>query len=576
MKRAASFATALGVLAGISCAHDVGAASFPPGVTYPLKPAALQPSGLAQPLPSTRRYALVWKDQMIPDAYSDALKTWVVTHYVGTQKLFQRQIDDYRTKNPNFLMLVYHLSFGLNMADAEAMQYFGKGAVGNITAPNTFGQEDTDTFTPWVTANNANREAMYQHYDMPESPTTRVGYPDPYWLMDVSSTDWQTYLITTLLQWAAFPTAKATGIFFDVGFPPWYNYTPANWWTKPAGGATRQDLDNWWMPRAGAYFDALRTAFAPTAQHPRYLVVPNPDSLEDNTDEPTFLDHTDGVFTENWQGVADGAPGDWNLDIRRVSHYVTSKAKVWMIDITVDADSMSTDERTFLAGSYFLVRNGTSYWMIGGGDLTWWPEYEVDLGGYSAEPPDDVEMLRVAGTGGSSGGLYARQYVAGWVLVNSSSSPQSWMVPSDMKKAALSGGGAVGSDGTQAAQTLTWTDDVPAGPITLQPMTAVFLRDPNGPPPPGQEPGDTSDGGTGGDASGGDGGGGDSGVMTGRDDSGTGDDGGNGGNGAQPGGSGGCGCIVAGSDTDGPPRYAAAALCAIALLARSARPRKNR
>src|SRR5450755_696367 len=93
------------------------AGSFPTGVTYPLKNATLQPSGLAQPLPSTRRYVLVWKDQLIPDGYSDALKTWVVTHYVGTQKLFKRQIDDYRTRNPNFLMLVYHLAYGLNGAD---------------------------------------------------------------------------------------------------------------------------------------------------------------------------------------------------------------------------------------------------------------------------------------------------------------------------------------------------------------------------------------------------------------------------------------------------------------------------
>ena len=44
---------------------------------------------------------------------------FVVTHYVGTQKLFKRQIDLYRQSNPNFLMLTYHLAYGLNGAENQ-------------------------------------------------------------------------------------------------------------------------------------------------------------------------------------------------------------------------------------------------------------------------------------------------------------------------------------------------------------------------------------------------------------------------------------------------------------------------
>ncbi|HEX7670854.1 MAG TPA: hypothetical protein VF395_14765, partial [Polyangiaceae bacterium] len=50
-----------------AASFSVGASaapSHPAGVTYPLTPAAVQPSGLAQVLPSTRRYVLVWKDQL--------------------------------------------------------------------------------------------------------------------------------------------------------------------------------------------------------------------------------------------------------------------------------------------------------------------------------------------------------------------------------------------------------------------------------------------------------------------------------------------------------------------------------
>jgi hypothetical protein len=136
----------------------------------PAPPAALQPSGLAQPLPSTRRYVLVWKDQLIPDGYTEAQKDWVVTHYVGSQKLFQRQIDAYRTKN-ELLLLVYHLAFGLNGADQTS-------PVGNITGPNTYGREDTDTFTPWVAASGATRENAYQHSaTTPPAPATASRIP---------------------------------------------------------------------------------------------------------------------------------------------------------------------------------------------------------------------------------------------------------------------------------------------------------------------------------------------------------------------------------------------------------------
>jgi hypothetical protein len=465
---------------GLLVAASAEAASHPPGVAYPLKPAAIQPAGLAQPLPSTRRYVLVWKDQLIPDAYSPALVDWVTTHYVGTQKLFQRQIDLYRQKNPNFLHLTYHLAYGLNGADQA-------NPVGNITGANTYGQEDTDTFTPWVQKSGAAREPMYQH----SSGTTRVSYPDPFWLMDVASNDWRAYVEQTLLAWMAFPSAKSTGVFLDVAFYPWFDYSPATWWAVPAGGSTREELKAWWDPRAQAYFDALRAAFAPANGHPRYLVVPNVDAMVDATDEYAFLAGADGAFTENWQAIT-ASPGDWNLSARRVAQYVTSKGKLWMVDVT--NAGISAADRALLIGTFLLLRNGTSYIMFDGGDLSWYPEYEIDLGGYATEPPDDIEALRVAGNGKAEGGLYARPHVAGVVLVNSSASTQTYTVPSPMKQAEWSGGGKVDANGNESAETLTYTKDVPAGPLDVPARSVVVLRVPAGAPPPGVEPGDVSGG----------------------------------------------------------------------------------
>jgi|GEM_PF-6248798 len=462
------------------------AASHPPGVVYPLHGAEIQPSGLAQPLPSTRRYVLVWKDQLIPDGLTEAQKLWVVTHFVGTQKLFQRQIDDYRTRNPNFLMLVYHLAYGLNGADQL-------NPVGNITGPNTFGQEDTDTFTPWMTSHGIQRELAYQHSTSPGMPANRVSYPDPFWLMDIGSTQWRSYLFETLLTWQGWASAKATGAFLDVAFPPWFGYQPNQWWTEPAGGSSRDALSSWWRPRATSYFNAMRAAFAPDGTHPRYLVIPNPDALVDSNDEPDWLQATDGVFTENWQAAA-ANPGDWNLSCRRILQYVTSQGKVWMADVSAEASDLAQPTRELLIGSYLLLRNGTSYIMFGNA-LAWYPEYEIDLGAYLAEPPSDLEALRVAGSGGSVGGLYERLYARGVVLVNSSNSNLNYALTAPMKKAQWSGGGQVDSNGNPPNFSLGYSTDVLPGTLTVPALSVVVLRDPAGAPPPGDE-GNSSDGGT--------------------------------------------------------------------------------
>ncbi len=513
------------------------AASHPPGVTYPLTPAAIQPSGLAQKLPSTRRYVLIWKDQLADavQGITQAQKPWIVEHYVGSQKLFKSQIDEYRTMNPDFLMLVYHLAYGLNGADQN-------NPVGNITGVNKYGQEDTDNFTPYVAAHSLTRENAYEHGTNTGFTNNRVSYPDPFWLMNVDSTEWRSYLFDTLVEWQAYPTDKATGVFLDVAFHPWYNYQPDQWWAPKAGGGSHTDLANWWNPRATAYFKAMRVAFAPTATHPRYLVIPNPDSLID--EEPAFLDETDGVFTENWQAVKDSA-GNWHDSVRRLCRYVTSKGKVWIAGITAKGTSLSNQERELLVGTYLLVRNGTSYYTLGLDDVSWYPEYEIDLGGYTGEPPEDLETLRVAGTGGGSGGLYARTYVSGLVLVNSSSGALSYNLPSAMKRATFSGGGDVDAQANMPTYSLDYTTDVPAGNLSVPARSAIILQDPAGPPAPGVEPGGSGGaGGAGGAAgsggsSGGAGSGGSAGSSGGSGGASGGSGGASGGSGGASGGSGG-------------------------------------
>jgi MYXO-CTERM domain-containing protein len=262
-----------------------------------------------------------------------------------------------------------------------------------------------------------------------------------------------------------------------------------------------------------------------------------------------------------------------------------------MTDSTVDVTTMPQAQRDMIIGTYMLIRNGTSYVMLLPG-LYWYPEYEIDLGGYLDEPPDDIEKLRIAGQGGAAGGLYARQEVSGTVLVNSSSGVLSYSVASAMKQVQWSGGGAVAADGTEGNQTLTYVKDIPAGLLMVPAGTAVILRSPNGVPPPGVEPGGGgSDAGapaSDGSAPGGEGG---PGVIPGSDDGSVASaDAGSGGGtadgpnaseggatkGASGGGSGGCGCRAASTGGRGPSLLAALSTLAVVFSRRRVFQRRRR
>ena len=137
-------------------------------------------------------------------------------------------------------MLVYHLAYGLNGADQS-------NPVGNITGPNKYGQEDTDSFTPYVAAHSLTRENAYQHGTNTGYTNDRIYYPDPFWLMNIDSSEWRSYLFDTLITWQGYPATKATGVFLDVAFHPWYHYKP----DAVVGAEGRRQLAHGFSQRGG-------------------------------------------------------------------------------------------------------------------------------------------------------------------------------------------------------------------------------------------------------------------------------------------------------------------------------------
>ncbi len=186
---------------------------------------------------------------------------------------------------------------------------------------------------------------------------------------------------------------------------------------------------------------------------------------------------------------------------------------------------------------------------------------------------------RLGGTGGASGGLYVRQEVAGTIVVNSSMAALSYTVPSAMLQAQWSGGGSVAADGTEATQSLTYTQVVPAGALSVPAQTAIILRSPSGVPPAGVEPGGGqdagADSGVGAGADSGVGADSDSGAASGADadaasDSAAAADAASVASAAKPGSSGGCGCRVS-SAPRSPTRWAFLSIGATAAACRRRR-----
>lgn len=145
-------------------------------------------------------------------------------------------------------------------------------------------------------------------------------------------------------------------------------------------------------------------------------------------------------------------------------------------------------ERNLLIGSYFLLKNATSYYyIVGGGEITWYPEYEIDLGWYLEEPPEDVEELRAAGDAGGDG-IYRRDYSHGMVLVNGSDRELSTDIgPDTYRAAAFSGGGAVNESGAMPSYTLAYEGSY-SGSVSVPARSSLILQVEAGPPPPGEEP----------------------------------------------------------------------------------------
>jgi hypothetical protein len=449
-------------------------------------------------VPSSSRYNLVWADQIVPQWITPGKVEFAALNYIGTQKIFSYQAEQFRKFNPNFLIVIYHLAAGLNPAQnkdcPDPKSQSGDNFIG-VVAPKGFVSEYKEYLLPWlmnsadIQVGSDRFESMFQHYDS-MSPNHRVWHNDPYWLMNMENTDWIDYLASACLDWME--GNQNEGCFFDVSVetnvslynPKISNPAPGNfdWWSPPHfpygyenTTPDRNKFAIWMNNNFRNYYRKIYKKFH--TSNVDYLVLPNVDQMVTTIYDPVWMDDVngektiDGAMVENF-GSYTGQ--DMYLTLERSFRHITNPGKIMIAQFGATTSS----ERIRRTGMYMLIKNRNSFInIINTGQVEWYPEYEIDLGDQMLLPAN-FNDLRIAGSGWGS--LWKRDYEKGIVLCNTSNSVINYdLTDQGWRKIVTSGGGDVSAEGKIAQQDIQFIDIGKS--IAVNPSECTILLKPEKP-----------------------------------------------------------------------------------------------
>jgi Hypothetical glycosyl hydrolase family 15 len=369
------------------------------------------PSGRS--FPDTFGSIAILADQL-PDMTTAQLD-FSASHYVGTQKQLLPVTQALRARNPNFLVLHYHLCM---WQSAPGVDFIVNGVSWGNDYP-TVNMHD-DWF--WLDADGGR---------VPSSVDGKL-------LMNVTQPDFQSYWQSSLETQVA--DGQYDAIFFDSASPallqgecsgadPRLSGTAARYTPfAELGGATWIDAWQTWIASLTA---ALSAKGIP--------LIPNTGAFItgwDNTDYTL----TPGIFSEGFAGT-DFAETDWQASTNELL-LLASEDKIMILQNYLSTSS-DVATRLYYLGNYLLVKGHHSYldYFDSTGPLEWYPEWTIDLGTPTTAATTNVATLL-------SAGVSRRDYANGTVLVNPSASSVTVPLGKTYRLVMPAGGGPVDSSGT--------------------------------------------------------------------------------------------------------------------------------
>jgi hypothetical protein len=256
---------------------------------------------------------------------------------------------------------------------------------------------------------------------------------------------WRAYYVTQLRKQVA--TTHADGAFLDSTSVP--NAFGADTFT-PKLPAYDPPWELGWTKRIERWLPYVQA-------HLGRPVIVNAGSWVTTRDRTSYASAA-GIMLE---GFATGlAPVDWQLELNRALALVR-RDKIVICQSYPGVNDV--DARVFDLGSYLLIRGTHTYLNFGEGiRVTWFPEYDLDLGA-GIDPPG----LR------QDQGAFVRRFAKGLVVVNPGDSTLTYTLPGLMQSVRPAGGGAVPDSGQLPA---SWALGGPrVTSVTLGPRRAAVL-----------------------------------------------------------------------------------------------------
>src|SRR4051794_1445220 len=366
-------------------------------------------AAVARGWPSTRDGVHVFDDQL-PGNLSPALNRFAARHYDGTQKVPSSAADRLHAVNPRFLVLHYRLG--------EALGY--KTSI--VDGDRWVREWPKHTQAAWFFRSHGQR--VYN---------TTWGWS----LTDIGAPSWRTW-------WEAQVRGQVRrnhddGVFMD-------SLSVPNELGPDSFTPRLPDLD---LAFERAWSRRIERWLAWLQRQPlgrRYLLVPNVGSWITTRDQ-TSSAAADGVMVEGFATGGDDAPyalADWQLQADRILGLVRRGRAV------VGQSYVHTPQaRLFALGTYLLEKGDRSYLNLETASAPeWWPEYGVPIGHPSSAPPRTIAALR-------HGGVYARAYSNGRVLVNPGTAARTVALGRALWLVAPQGGGEVPASGRAPGRLVT-------------------------------------------------------------------------------------------------------------------------
>lgn len=394
------------------------------------------PTGSGRAFPDTSTRIAILADQL-PNGMTPAQQRFAVDHYDGTQKLTLEQSMPLRALDPTFLVLHYHLAM---WQSASGVDFIVDG--------HTWGNDYASVTT---------HDDWFWHDAAGERVASNV---DGKWLMNVGSAGFGDYWATSIA--AQTLAGDYDGVFLDSASPALLSFeaqAPPD--PRIAGTGVRDNTftelggHNWitgWQDWIATLDMRLGAGGIP--------LIANTGAFITSWDD-TDYGLTAGFFSE---GFADPsfAESDWRASTDEILRLI-ARGKIAILQNYLGSPG-DVALRTYYLANYLLVRGARTYlFYFADTTLEWYPEWDLDLGAATTTATTVAEL--------ASGGVYRRDFANGIVLVNPSSAPVTVDLGGTFQRVVLSGGGAVGADGSTTG-TSTRT---PVTSITVAPTAAEIL-----------------------------------------------------------------------------------------------------